>query len=660
MALPKSSSSTDGFFQSLPEIPPLFSYYPENNTRFHTEEELGSDDAVFPRILDLYLPFNAHKPRHEIHALARRALDPETLAHAVDAEVNRPVLKPFDTFGRENKTDPLWTTSGWKALKRMGQEEGLIGAAYEGRDAVSNRRAHQFGLNHVWACTATMTGCPGAMTDGAAKLLKKHLDEGSIDEEAQPGFGRVVRETYRRLVSRDPGEAWTSGQWMTERAGGSDVSGTETVARRLSAQELVGERSDVDAHGLPLGPWRIDGFKWFSSATDSDVALMLAQTGKGLSLFLAPLRRRMASDNGKTASELNGIRIQRLKDKIGTKSLPTAELELRGTRGWLVGQEGKGVKEISTILNLTRLHTAAGGAAAWARGLQVCRAYSRVRKVRGGLLQDNPQHLRWMASNVVGYAAAAHFSFFGVAMSGALEQGREVVEGTKAAGLIPEDPQTLAALFRLLTPVMKSQVSVATCHALREHMECLGGVGYCENNEDGGLLNISKVFRDNLVSPIWEGTVSVMAEDVVRVMTDKRVAGGKVLKNVYGPWIEWVQSSYQSRFPREASAVQARLEALLDIENSCEHPELLFRGRELLTHLEAITCAVLLLFDAAVDQNAVAVEVSRRWVESKVARNVSPLTTEKSWQEISSLDRRIFLGGDGVPGVEPAVVLGKL
>lgn len=650
MSAQTPSSSTEGFFQPLPDILPLFTFA-ENKSSSEVET---SDDAILPRILDIYLPRDEHEIRRTIHKLARRALNPEVLAHTVDAESNQPVLKPFDTFGRENKTDPLWTTNGWKALKAIGQEEGTVSTAYDSDTAARyNRRIHQFGLGHVWSCTATMTNCPASMTDGAAKLLAAHLDDSDID---QPGFNEVVREAFRRLTSRDPSEAWTTGQWMTERAGGSDVSGTETVARRLSSEDLdlyAKEGYINDAHGLPLGPWRIDGFKWFSSATDSDMALMLAQTSKGLSLFLAPMRRAV---NNKPSSELNGIRIQRLKNKIGTKSLPTAELELKGTRGWLIGQEGKGVKVISTILNLTRLHTAAGCAGSWARGLQICRAYSRVRKVRGGLLQDNQQHLRWMASNTVGYTAAVHFSFFGDAMLGALEQGYQVVKLTKAAGLIPENPDTLATLFRLLTPVMKSQISIGACHALREHMECLGGVGYCENHEDGGILNISKILRDNLVSPIWEGTVSVMAEDVVRVMTDKRIAQGKVLRNTYRPWVEWVQSSYREIFPREAAAVEARLEALLTLEDTCMQPELLFRGRELLVHLEVITCAVLLLFDATVDQDEVAVEVSRRWIESKISIDSTSLRPPTPWKEVSSLDKKIFLGRDERRGS----LLGKL
>lgn len=306
--------------------------------------------------------------------------------------MNRPTLKPFNTFGKENKVDPLWTTAGWRALKGIGQEQGLVSVSYEDTRKDYNHRIHQFGLGHVWICTGTMTGCPAAMTDGAAKLLRSHLDDQDGD---QPGSNKVVQETYRRLTSRNPSEAWTAGQWMTERSGGSDVSGTETVARRLSSKPQM--TNDHDAHGLPLGPWEINGFKWFSSATDSDVALMLARTDASLGLFMAPMRReaqdRPQQAGGRVLTELNGIRLQRLKDKLGTKSLPTAELELKGVRAWLIGREGHGVREISTILNLTRLHTAAGGVGYWSRGLQISRAYAKIRGIRGGLLQDNPQHL---------------------------------------------------------------------------------------------------------------------------------------------------------------------------------------------------------------------------------------------------------------------------
>lgn len=199
----------------------------------------------------------------------------------------------------------------------------------------------QFVKYHLWSASNANVTCPSAMQDGAAAVLRDELARGSYDTETRG----VLREALKRLTSRDPAVGWTSGQWMTERKGGSNVSGTETLATQ--AEPVEGK----DTNGLPLGPWRIDGFKWFSSATDCSMAILLAQTVKGLSCFLAPTRRVV---NGR--EEMNGVRLQRLKSKMGTRPLPTAELELEGMRAFLLGEEGRGVKVISGLLNITRVH----------------------------------------------------------------------------------------------------------------------------------------------------------------------------------------------------------------------------------------------------------------------------------------------------------------
>lgn len=655
-----ASSSTAGFFQALPVLPPQYTS-PEAEPSYlhslHKNAVAASDDNVLARILALYLPSNATHVTQHVHHLARLSLQPSVLVHATDAETNLPVLRPLTTFGEENKNDPLWTTRGWQKLKEIGFQEGIVAVAYDKSQTGYNRRVHEFALGHVWGTTATMTGCPMSMTDGAARLLSNHLDD---EDGQQPGRKQVFAEAYRRLTSRDPTIAWTSGQWMTERTGGSDVSGTETVATRPSiseAAEEAGASGDVDAVGMPLGLWRIDGFKWFSSATDSDMAVLLARTAKGgLSAFYVPMRRRVGDTTSASnivneeyppRTELNGIRIQRLKNKLGTKSLPTAELELKGTRGWLIGTEGQGVKEISAILNITRLYTAASCASNWARGLAVCRAYTKVRKVRGGLLQDNPVHLRWMADETIKYWASTHFAFFGIALQGASEQNwDEMVADTKANKLIPKDKTELIALLRLLTPVMKAQVSVASVHGLRECMECLGGVGYCENNEDGGLMNIAKIYRDNLVNPIWEGTVNVMAEDVVRVLVDKRLGNGDVLRNVFAAWASKTLKSFSSVFKSEVTIVERRMDTLLKVVAGAHKEELLYCGREILDHIEAIVCSCLLLYDATVDGDSVAIEIAKRWVHSMTP--TPQVGTEARWgtNEVV-MDRGIFLGSEG-------------
>lgn len=656
---PTASSSTAGFFQALPALPPQYTSSELSSTAGQTSGASLTDDKVFARILDLYLPSNRAAVTLHLHKIARVALDPRILAYATDAETNHPVLRSLTTFGQENRNDPLWTTSGWQRLKEIGYAEGVVAVAYSRSPELAhiNKRIYEFGLGHLWSVTGTMTGCPMSMTDGAATLLSKHLRDADGD---QTGRVRVFEEAYRRLTSRDPKYAWTSGQWMTERSGGSDISGTETLATRVTAAEIARDDDEgrtEDAVGMPLGPWKIDGFKWFSSATDSEMAVLLARTEKGLSAFYMPMRRRKgrrpAAANilnleAPPETELNGIRIQRLKNKLGTKSLPTAELELRGARAWLIGTEGRGVAEISSVLNITRLSTAAGSIANWSRGLAICRAYSQVRKVRGGLLQDNPAHLCWMAEETVKYHAAAQFTFFGVALQGALEQSPDAVVGnTKAAKLVPEDRASIALLLRLLLPVMKAQVSVASVHGLRQCMECLGGVGYCENNEDGGLLNVAKIYRDNLVNPIWEGTVSVMAEDVVRVLTDERLGDGDIMGNVFTPWVLSVFTSCDSVLKDEIAAIISRTEALKTLIQGKSKLELLYRGRDILDHLEAIVSGTVLLYDATASPSFVAQEIARRWVRSK--SSISLESDDRfSLKDAVGVDKSIFLGTSSV------------
>jgi len=346
-------------------------------------------------------------------------------------------------------------------------------------------------------------------------------------------------------------------------------------------------------------------------------------------------------------TELNGLRIQRLKSKLGTKGVPTAELELTGLRAYLIGDEGQGVKEISSILNVTRLHTASAAAGYLSRGLAVSRAYTKVRKVRGGLLADNPQHLAWMATETVKYRANTHLVFLGVALLGASEQ-TEGAGTTTSAPLIPPTKSGVEILLRILTPVMKAQVSLNSVSGLRACMESLGGVGYCENNEDGGVLNVARLFRDSVVGTIWEGTTSVMAEDVLRVV--KRPKSEGVLDRVFGEWMRGLLEMVKSQFPLECQTVQNRYACLLRMvegSSASDPAPLLRRGREVLEHLEAVACACLLMYDACADGDEVAAEVARRWARmTALPDDIKKFDDADAddWTRQVEMDRKIFLG----------------
>src|SRR5678815_3077249 len=203
------------------------------------------------------------------------------------------------------------------------------------------------------------------MTDGAARTL---LASGN-----QPLIDRYVP----LLTSRDPATMWTSGQWMTERTGGSDVSQSETIARRDGDQ------------------WRLYGTKWFTSATTAQMALTLARPegntegSRGLALFLVELR----DGNGR----LRNIQVNRLKDKLGTRKVPTAELTLDGTPATLLGTPSDGVRQITPMLSTTRTCTAARAVSAMRRRLALARDGAGRREACGGRRVDKALHADTLA-----------------------------------------------------------------------------------------------------------------------------------------------------------------------------------------------------------------------------------------------------------------------
>jgi alkylation response protein AidB-like acyl-CoA dehydrogenase len=640
------SSATTGFFQSPPTVPPQYAY--------QTAEAIDTDtDPALPRILALYLTRNlpTHIPT-DLSAFARKVVSPSILSLTASAEINPPTLHPLDSFGAPNQSDPLHTSDAWRRLQDIGIEEGIVALGYETSSsgpagAAYNRRIHQFAKYHLWTGSAALVTCPSGMTDGAAVLLGRHLEGKRDPTDLRPASGTqaraVFREVRRRLISRDPNEAWTSGQWMTERKGGSDVSGTETVARKLPTEEAVGE----DAVGMPLGPWRIDGFKWFSSATDADMAVLLARTEKGgLSAFYAPMKRQREASRGNREGgvEFNGVRIQRLKNKMGTKALPTAELELSGMRGYLIGEEGEGVKEISALLNITRLHTAVSQVGYWGRGLAVSRAYAKVRRVAGGkLLADVKQHVAWMADETVRYHAAMHLTYFAVALLGASEQGAGIVENTRARELMPKSVEEVDLLLRVLTPLMKAQTALASIHGLRACMESLGGLGYLENNDDP-VLNIARLYRDANVGAIWEGTTSVLADDLIRVLK------GRLAHQAMRVLEDWVTISMTGRSakltPERESIIQAWLSFKRKVQET-DVEQLQWRGRENLNELDLIVCGCIMVFNASTDEDDVQIELARRWVRKERAT-----TSSDEWKKDAAMDRKIFLGDVSNPAAK--------
>ena len=385
---------------------------------------------------------------------------------------NEPRLTRWSAWGE--RIDEVEPTAVWRRAERLAAERGVVAAAYERRHGRFSR-LHQFGLAYLFTPSTDLYSCPLAMTDGAARAL------------LASGERELIERAVPRLTSRDPERFWTSGQWMTETAGGSDVGGTETVAR--------------PAPEVP-GGWRLSGRKWFTSAVGAPMALALARPegeppgAGGLALFYLETRD--------AEGRLAGIRIERLKDKLGTRKLPTAELFLDGVPAWLVGEPRGGVRAIAPMLNVTRAWNAVSAASFMRRGIALARDYARRRVAFGTPLADKPLHRDTLAGLQAEFEGAFGLTFRVVELLGRLEAGE--ADGAERA------------LLRALTPIAKLTTAKQAVASASEVLEAFGGAGYVEDTGLPALL------RDAQVLPIWEGTTNVLALDLLRALGDAGTA----------------------------------------------------------------------------------------------------------------------------------------
>lgn len=389
--------------------------------------------------------------------------------------LNEPTLTQWDAWG--NRVDQIEITPLWRRAERLAAEFGVVAAAYEGSYGRYDR-LHQFALAYLFHPSTDVYTCPLAMTDGAARTLLKS------------GNRALIERAIPHLTSRDPARFWTSGQWMTESTGGSDVGLSETIARQ--------EGTD----------WRLYGRKWFTSATTSPMSLTLARPegnpsgGRGLALFYLELR----DENGR----LQNIEVARLKDKLGTRKVPTAELYLNGATAVPVTELANGVRHIIPMLHLTRTWNSISAVAFMRRGLALARDYARKRVAFGAALAQKPLHLDTLADVQAEFEAAFHLSFFVVELIGKEE-----------AGELSEEE---GHLLRLLTSINKLVTGKQAVAAASEVLEMFGGAGYVE---DTGL---PVLLRDSQVLPIWEGTTNVLSLDALRALAKEEGEGLRALK----------------------------------------------------------------------------------------------------------------------------------
>ncbi len=377
--------------------------------------------------------------------------------------LNEPRLIQWSAWGE--RIDAIELTPLWQRAKHWAARYGLVAAGYD-ESLGEHARTIQFARAWLFIPSTDFYGCPLAMTDGAARIL------------TDVGNAKLASRALPHLLARDGEAFWTSGQWMTETIGGSDVSASETRAER-----------DAQGH------WRLTGRKWFTSAATSEMALTLARPvgnpagSRGLALFYV--------EPHDADGRLDGIEILRLKDKLGTRKLPTAELWLHDAPATPVSGLERGVAAIAPMLNLTRTWNAVTACAMMRRGIALAAAYAARRRAFGRPLIEQPLHRQTLAGLEADQAAAACATLAMVAELGRVERG--------SADASPE-------LLRLLTPMVKLGTGKDVVRVVSEVLECFGGAGYVE---DTGL---PQLLRDVQVLPIWEGTTNVLSLDLLRAI----------------------------------------------------------------------------------------------------------------------------------------------
>ena len=396
----------------------------------------------------------------ELHAIGTLAGSEHAIAWGFEANRFAPELRTHDRFG--HRIDEVVFHPAYHQLMNVAVTHGLQGAPWrDTRPGAHVARAARF---YVWSQVESGHGCPISMTYAAVPALRAQPE---LAAQWEPLFAETVYEPA--LLPAHEKRAALCGMAMTEKQGGSDVRAGTTRA-------------------VPAGEaYALTGHKWFCSAPMCDAFLVLAQAPGGLTCFFLP---RILPDGTR-----NALRIQRLKDKLGNRSNASAEIELESATAWRVGEEGRGVATIITMVNHTRLDCVAGSAALMRQALAQAAHHARHRSAFGALLWGQPLMQNVLADLALESEAATTL----------------LLRLARAADRAASDPRE-AAFARIATALGKYWVCKRAPSFTYEAMECLGGNGYVEESI------LPRLYRESPVNSIWEGSGNVNALDLLRAL----------------------------------------------------------------------------------------------------------------------------------------------
>jgi len=409
----------------------------------------------------------------EEHAWAAKLLDEfgalcggSMAALAEQANANGPELKQYDASGA--RVDEIVFHPSYDAMCRLAYGFGLsqMNHLSEFRGWGTPSRLVKAMAGTLFATAEQGLYCPIFMTDCLIGALRKFADE------------EVRAKFLPKFLSLNPDRIFQGAILMTEKFGGSDVGATETKAVQVD------------------GAWRLYGDKWFCSNANADLFSTLARVDdgvpgtKGLGMFIVPKRL----DDGSR----NAFRINRIKDKLGTRSMASGEFTFDGALAYPIGPLDQGFKQLCSMLNASRLGTATMATGAMRRALIEALHFAKRRETFGKTLHQHGMVKRALADASAEVEGAAALLAFAFARFDAYD--REPAS------------DALAGQLRIATTLAKFNNSAKGVEVASECLQVQGGVGYIEDRQS------ARMYRDALVHPIWEGTTNMLALDVLRAI----------------------------------------------------------------------------------------------------------------------------------------------
>ena len=487
----------------------------------------------------------------EMGAIASQKMD--SLAAAANRQ--GPVLMQFDKKGQ--RVDEVVFHPAYHELERIAYQDFAI-AACSHRDGALGWQGHvpqpvKFALGYLGMQAEAGVFCPIAMTDALARVLERYASE-ALKQRFLPPLTALTMDELKQ-----------GAMFLTEKQGGSDVGLTTTVAK---------PRSDTGDGFQP--EWELWGDKWFCSNVSADIILTLARPEgapagtRGLGLFLVPKTLEDGTHNSYT--------INRLKDKLGTRSLATGEVTLNGAQAYRVGALNRGFVQMTEMINLTRVWAAIGSLSAMRRSFLEALVHTRGRVAFGRTLAEHPLMRRQLVDLLIEVEGCAALAF----------ETAAVLERVDRHGA--EEDQRL---LRILTPLGKYYIPKRGEYVTLEALEMRGGNGYVEDWVNARML------RDSIVNVVWEGSSNVIVLDVARVIAREGAAAA-----LFGMLHQRLQSFQQPAVVPVARQVQTvvnqlaeRLQALASLDS--DSAQLPLRG--LVERMAQLTIVTLLLEQAEIE-----------------------------------------------------------